>query len=250
VTQAIHGLYAIIDPRFLPPHLTVAAYARALLAGGCRVIQLRVKDESSRETSLRAELARQIMALKVQFDFTFILNDDVALAVELGADGVHVGRDDAPVAAVRAMLWQHALIGYSAHALSEAVAAQSAGADYVALGAIFPTTTKGPGHPVQGIATLAAVVRAVSIPVVAIGGINRTNCDAVLHTGVAAIAMITGLSHAIDVVAETAWYVNCLRASPVVGRRSPVTETAPLTADFTGDRRLTTDDAVYQRGIS
>ena len=208
----IHGLYAIIDPRFTGQRAPLAL-ARAFLSGGCRLLQLRVKGpgEDSTVNSRRYECAREILALKREYDFCCIINDDAALARELRADGVHVGKEDMSIADARALLGPNTLIGYSAHSLAEAQAAQQAGASYVAFGAIFPTVTKGADHPVQGLTHLSEVVRALSVPVVAVGGINRNTVGPVWDSGVAAVAMITALSLAPDPLAEARWVVQRLQ---------------------------------------
>ncbi|MBI4366764.1 MAG: thiamine phosphate synthase [Deltaproteobacteria bacterium] len=208
-TSPIHGLYAIIDPQYVPG--PIEHYARALLSGGCRLLQLRVKDD----VALRAAAARAILALKKEYEFCFIMNDDAALAREFRADGVHLGPTDTPVVQARALLGPHTLIGFSAATtgLPGALAAQEAGADYVAFGAVYPTNTKGPDHPVQGIPRLQEMVNALSVPVVAIGGITRENVLDVWRTGVAAVAMITALARAPDPTVEANWYVQRLRKS-------------------------------------
>ncbi|MBI4238918.1 MAG: thiamine phosphate synthase [Deltaproteobacteria bacterium] len=206
--HSVQGIYAVVDPRFLPAGRDVAEFTRAFLDGGGRLVQLRVKDAGPALSAERRRLADAIMALKNEYDFTFVMNDDVAGARAVAADGVHVGQDDPPISVVRATLGSDLLIGYSAHTVAEAVTAAAAGADYVALGAIYPTATKGPGHPVQGVTVLRHVVQAVHIPVVAIGGITRANVDTVWQAGAAAVAMITGLTQAADVRAETQWHVR------------------------------------------
>lgn len=206
----IQGIYAVVDPRFLPAGRDVGECVRRFLDGGGRLVQLRIKGDDAGEE--RRRWADALLRLKRTYDFTFLMNDDCDLTAAVGADGVHVGLDDPPVTAVRAQLGPNYLIGYSAHSVEEAVAAEQAGADYVALGAIFPTATKGPGHPVQGVTMLRRVVQAVQVPVVAIGGITRENVGAVWQTGVAAVAMITGLTQAADVCAETQWHVQAWSA--------------------------------------
>ncbi|MDP2600083.1 MAG: thiamine phosphate synthase, partial [Deltaproteobacteria bacterium] len=214
----IQGLYAIADNTFRP-ELTPAELALEFLRGGSGIVQLRMKPQSSfrrkpesrrLDPGLRRDdvfvMAQKIIALKKEYDFTFIINDHVDVALEIGADGVHVGADDMPVAEVRKKVGDKILIGYSSHSLKEAVAAEKAGADYVAFGAIFPTKTKGPGHPVQGLEKLRAVVEAVKIPVVAIGGINRENFGKVLETGVSSVAMITALTEASDIAKRCQQY--------------------------------------------
>lgn len=209
----IRGLYTIIDTTFSPQYSNLEL-AEMFLLGGSKLLQLRMKSENVVRGSFWSDevfkVAKDIMRLKREFDFTFIINDYVDVAGEVAADGVHVGRDDMSIPDIRKRLKRDVIVGYSSHSLDEALRASRAGADYVALGAIFPSMTKGPGHPVQGIDNLRLVVRSVDKPVVAIGGINRENVREVLKTGVAAIAMITALTRAPDVIEETRWYVNLL----------------------------------------
>lgn len=196
-SQPIHGVYAIADNVFRP-EVNCAQLAEDFLKGGVRVVQLRMK----RDLGLILDTTKEIISLKKRYDFTFIINDYVEIAKEVGADGVHVGKDDMPIAEVRKLVGGKMLIGYSSHSLEEALVAEKAGADYVAFGAIFPTKTKGPGHPVQGLEKLREVVESLKIPVVAIGGINRGNIQSVLATGVAAVAMISALTENEDVIAS------------------------------------------------
>lgn len=148
------------------------------------------------------------MTLKKNFDFTFIVNDFVDVAGEVGADGVHVGANDLPVSDIRKRLGKNFIIGYSSHSIDEALAAQRLGADYIAFGAIFPTKTKGPGAPVQGIGKLKGIRDKISKPIIAIGGINRSNIEDVMLSGADAVAMITSITQAKDIVTETKWYVE------------------------------------------
>ena len=152
--------------------------------------------------------AEEILKEKNRYAFTFILNDYVELAQSLAVDGLHVGQDDLPIGEVRKRIGPHKLIGYSSHSLEEAKKAESEGADYVAFGAIFPTKTKGPGHPVQGVERLQQLVDQIKIPKVAIGGITKENIDSVLKTGVDSVAMITALTQAQNVLEETRWFVD------------------------------------------
>jgi thiamine-phosphate pyrophosphorylase len=209
----IAGLYAIADSGW-NPFASLPELAEKFLKGGCRLIQLRMKSGrgSSHESRVTSPemlaVARQIMRLKERFDFTFIINDHADIALEIGADGVHVGENDEPVASLRKRVGRKLLIGYSSHSIEEAQKAVCDGADYVAFGAIFPTKTKGPGHPVQGIPRLRELVKSVGVPVVAIGGINRENISQVIEAGAQSVAMITALSQAPDVSAETRWFVE------------------------------------------
>ncbi len=192
MTKKITGLYAIVDPAFCKDRDPIFV-AEEILKGGGKILQLRVKQGFS--DTERKEWALQLKALKEKYDYCLIINDDINLAMAINADGVHVGQDDAPVAEVKKRVGKK-IVGYSSHDVEEAIAAEQAGADYVALGAIFPTPTKGVGHPICGLEQLKIVVNTVHIPVVAIGGIKRENLKSVLATGVSCVAMITELSHA------------------------------------------------------
>lgn len=196
--NSIRGLYALCDQSYRKD-LTHKDMAQQLLAGGISVLQLRMKGE--RDLEKVRKVTKEILELKKQYNFTFILNDFVELGLELDVDGIHVGQEDMSIAQIRQLAEKSGsknkdlLLGYSSHSLAEAIAAQAAGADYVAFGAVFPTATKGPGHPVVGVEALKQVVQTLNVPVVAIGGINQDNFDQVKATGVAAIAMIGALTN-------------------------------------------------------
>ncbi len=201
----IQGLYTICDNSFSPEysHLELA---RLFLRGGAKIVQLRMKNEKNLDRVRK--MAEEILREKEKQEFIFILNDYVELASILPVDGVHVGQDDMPIQEVRKILGHKKIIGYSSHSLEEAKKAEQEGADYVAFGAIFPTKTKGPGHPVQGVEKLKELVQTVHVPVVAIGGITKNNIQQVLKTGVSAVAMITALTQAPDVVEATKFFVE------------------------------------------
>lgn len=204
----IQGLYAICDTGFSPQfsHLELA---RLLLKGGVSLLQLRMKGEKDPEKIRK--IAAEILEEKKNHSFTFIINDDVEAATALRVDGIHVGQDDLPIPEVRKRIGPDKIIGYSSHSLEEAQRAEKEGADYVAFGAIFPTKTKGPGHPVQGLEKLRQMVRAISVPVVAIGGITKENIGSVLETGAPAVAMITALSQAPNVVEAAKGFMEKFR---------------------------------------
>jgi len=209
-SSSIRGLYAIADGNW-NPCASLPELAGKFLLGGAKLIQLRMKRKDVRAAHWNDEAfeaAKEIIKFKRHFDFTFIINDYVDVAAELRADGVHVGKNDMPIGEIRRRVGDRLLIGYSSHSLDEAIAAEEAGADYVALGAIYPTMTKGPGHTVVGIETLKKVAQTLKIPVVAIGGINRENYKEVFSAGAKAAAMITALTKANDIAAETRWFVG------------------------------------------
>lgn len=203
--QKIKGVYAICDNRFSPQY-SHRELAQKFLEGGAKILQLRLKDEKNLSRVLA--IAHSIGELKAQYDFCFILNDYVELAESVPVDGVHLGKEDLSIREARARLGDEMLIGYSSHSLQEGKEAEREGADYVAFGAIFPTQTKGPGHPVQGVPKLKDFVEKIRVPVVAIGGIGKSNFQEVLQTQVSSVAMITALTQAEDVSAATRFFVN------------------------------------------
>jgi len=208
--SCIKGLYAIADSAFNPCE-TLPELVLKFLIGGCKVIQLRMKKKGIPPRPWDDDVfdvAKEVIKFKRQHDFALIINDCVDVAAELQSDGVHVGKNDMPVAEIRRRTGNRLLIGYSSHSFDEAVRAEKEGADYVALGAIYPTKTKGAGHPIVGVEMLRNVAKTLKVPVVAIGGINRENYKNVFEAGACAAAMITALTNVKDIVAETKWFVE------------------------------------------
>ncbi len=190
--RRLTGLYVIIDGQWLQGR-SHAEITRQAIRGGARVIQLREK------TMLRKDLlplARDLRQICAELNALFVVNDYLDVALDVGADGLHVGQDDLPVAAARRLLRPDQLLGCSASTVAEALAAQSAGADHLAVGSIFATSTKD--IDVVGIDRLAEIRRAVSAPVVAIGGINQGNAAAVMAAGASAVAVISTIVSAAD----------------------------------------------------
>ena len=138
------------------------------------------------------EEALEIQALCRRYQVPFLLNDNVDLAVQLSADGVHVGQDDLDAGLARAKLGPDRILGVSAHTVQEALQAQAAGADYLGVGAVFPTGTKGDASPLS-YETLREICSAVDIPVVAIGGINAHNVRRLVGSGIQGIAVVSAL---------------------------------------------------------
>jgi thiamine-phosphate pyrophosphorylase len=187
------ALYAIVDP--LDTGRSPVELATAYLAGGARLLQLRLKGASARDL-LAAALA--IRPLAHAAGALFVVNDrpDIARAAE--ADGVHLGQDDLPVAAARRVLPAGALIGVSTHDLDEARAAVAAGADYIGVGPVYETRSKARPLAPRGLDLVRAVRAAVPCPCVAIGGITADTAAAVRAAGGDSVAMIAALSRAED----------------------------------------------------
>ncbi len=206
----IRGYYAILDaaPALLDDEASLVAQARGLLAGRPCCLQLRAKQAGAR-AMLRA--ARRLMALCREERVPFCVNDRLDVALAAGADVVHLGQDDLPLAdalRIRAELGRPDLVvGFSTHNPTQALAAAAAGADYIGFGPVFPTRSKLNPDPVVGVDGLAAVCRAVSIPVVAIGGIGLDRVAEVAAAGAAAVAVISAITGASD-PAAAGWKVN------------------------------------------
>ena len=192
-TLRLPPLYAIVDP--LDTGRTPVALAAALLAGGARLLQLRLKDAGA---GALLDAARTILPLARRHGAVFLVNDRPDVARAAGADGVHLGQDDLPVAAARRVLGPGALVGVSTHDVDQARAAATAGADYIGVGPIYATTTKAGALPPRGVALVRAVRAAVACPIVAIGGITTDTAPEVRTAGADAVAMIGALVSAPD----------------------------------------------------
>ena len=189
----LRGLYVIIDPAVARGRDEVEV-AREALDGSARLIQLRDK---TREKGLQLPVAEALQRLCRERGALFIVNDHVDLALAVGADGVHVGQKDLPVAVVR-RLAPAMVIGCSTNNAEEARRAEADGADYVSVGRLFPTGSKDDTRPATA-ETLRAVKAAVSLPVCAIGGINESNVDDVVAAGAEMAAVIAAVIAAPDV---------------------------------------------------
>jgi thiamine-phosphate diphosphorylase len=183
----ISGFYAVLD-RDDP------ALAEALLASA-RVLQVRLKPASTQQIVAAARRAREITR---RHGALLVINDRVDVALEVGAEGVHLGQDDLPLAAARTLA-PGLIVGISTHDLHQVAAAQ--GADYLGFGPVFATSTKANPDPVRGVEMLAAAVQASKIPVIAIGGITPTRAGEVALAGAAGACAISAVNGAADVTA-------------------------------------------------
>ncbi|MBL4571412.1 MAG: thiamine phosphate synthase [Alcanivorax sp.] len=186
---AIQGLYAITDPALIPDRQLLPA-AEAALRGGARLLQYRDKTATPEQ---RRQRAAQLQALCRQHGALFLVNDDPALAADIDADGVHIGQSDGGIARARRLLGPGKIIGVTCHSdLSLAEQAAAAGADYVAFGRFFPSRTK-PQAPPADPAILDRARQRLTIPLVAIGGIDPSNGAQLLKLGADALAVIHAL---------------------------------------------------------
>lgn len=181
-------LYAVTDRAWLGDK-TLVQQVEESLRGGATMVQLREKCLD--RARFQAE-ALELKALCARYRVPFLINDDVELAAAVGADGVHVGQEDLEAGQARAKLGPDKLIGVSAHTVEEARRAQAAGADYLGVGAVFPTGTKD-DVDLLSYRTLKAICAAVDIPVVAIGGIGPHNVMELAGSGICGIAVVSAL---------------------------------------------------------
>ena len=184
----LHGLYVIIDTQALAGKDKIDAADKAI-RGGARVIQLRDKHHYKGEILV---MAQKLKDLCRQRDTLFIVNDYLDIALAADADGLHIGQADLPLPVVRKELPIDRIIGCSTRTLAQARKAEAEGADYVAVGSMFPSPTKGDGT-VVGLERLRQIRKALSIPLVAIGGINEANIGKVIAAGVDSAAVISAV---------------------------------------------------------
>jgi thiamine-phosphate pyrophosphorylase len=185
-------LIVITDARLAAPR-SVETVVAAALEAGARAVQLRDKDASAREL---AGQARRLLALTRPVGALLFVNDRVDVALAAGADGAHLGPRDLPVGAVRRWVPEGFLLGYSTDDPEAARRAEAAGADYLGCGAVYGTTTKDVGAEAIGAARLDGVARAVSIPVVGIGGVTPALAPELARTRAAGVAVIGALMRA------------------------------------------------------
>ena len=192
-------LYAVTDRSWLGEQ-TLYEEVEEALKGGATFVQLREKELD--DDTFLAE-AIEIQALCKRYNVPFVINDNVEIARKMIADGVHVGQSDMEAGNVRALLGEYKILGVSAQTVDQALLAERCGADYLGVGAVFPTGSKADADDVSH-ETLRAICEAVRIPVVAIGGIGRHNVSALRGSGICGIAVISAIFAASDIEAATA----------------------------------------------
>lgn len=170
--------------------------------GGITLFQYREKGAGCLEGKAKHELGKRLQRICKEDGIPFIVNDDIDLALELDADGVHIGQEDENASEVRNKIGDK-ILGVSVHNLKEAEQARGAGADYFGVGPIFPTTTKMDTRDVQGTA-LVEELKGFGIPIVGIGGINADNAAIVMEAGADGVSVITAISHSDNVQSAAA----------------------------------------------
>ncbi len=192
-------LYAITDQTWLKEGQTLPQVVETVLKNGATFLQIREKNLTADAIEAEGEVLREICK---RYHVPCIVNDSVEVALECDADGVHVGQGDIMDRDVRALIGPDKILGITAHNVEEAKAAESAGADYIGVGAVFPTSTKKNTSPLS-MEHLKEIVAAVNIPVVAIGGISADNIMRLSGSGVDGVAVVSALFGADDPAAAT-----------------------------------------------
>ena len=205
----VRGLYVIIDPQVTGGRDPMEI-ASAAVNGGAKMLQLRDKLRDKGEI---LTLATPLQQLCQEHDVMLIMNDHVDLAATVGSAGVHVGQTDMPVDQVRKVLAPHQILGRSNREFDQLIESQEIGADHVAFGAIYQTTTKGVGRPPQGIEPLRKARELAKVPLVAIGGINIDNVTPVVEAGADAICVTAAVASAENPEAAAAAMVEAIRSA-------------------------------------
>lgn len=191
-------LYAVTDSTWLGNH-SLAEQVEQCIQGGVTFVQLREKDKYFLDF---VRLARAIKKVTDKYQVPFIINDNIDVAIACGADGVHVGQNDMEVSAVRGKIGEDMILGVSAQTVSQALHAEKMGADYIGVGAVFSTSTKLDADAVS-FEILKSICDAVSIPVVAIGGISKKNMMDLKGSGIAGVAVVSAIFAQDNIYEET-----------------------------------------------
>ena len=200
-------LYAVTDRAWLKEGESLYSVCREVLEQGATFLQIREKDLDENTFEQEAE---QLRALCEEKAVPFVVNDSVEIALECNADGVHVGQSDIKGRDIRAMIGPDKILGISAGTVEEAVAAEKAGADYIGVGAIFATSTKKNARSMT-MEKLKEIRKAVTIPIVAIGGINGENMLQLKGSGVDGVAVVSAIFAADDPGKATAELLKTAR---------------------------------------
>lgn len=194
-----YTLYLVTDRQLMSCDSLTEAVEQAIL-GGCTMTQLREKELSSLEFYNQAVAVKQVTD---KYHIPLIINDRIDIAMAVQATGVHIGQHDLPAAAVRKVIGENMLLGVSASSIAEAIQAQQDGADYLGVGAMFPTGTKTDAESVS-MEELQKIRTAVSLPIVVIGGINKGNAGRFKPMGIDGLAVVSAIIAQSDIKAAAA----------------------------------------------
>ncbi|MBQ3258696.1 MAG: thiamine phosphate synthase [Oscillospiraceae bacterium] len=200
-------LYAVTDQSWLKEGQTLLSVCEDVLSNGATFLQIREKDLDANSFEMEASRLKSLCA---RYKVPYVVNDSVEIAMAIDADGVHVGQSDIKGRDIRGMIGPDKILGISAGTIEEAVAAEQAGADYIGVGAVFATGTKKNARNLS-IEALKEISGAVSIPVVAIGGINEKNLMELRGSGVDGVAVVSAIFAADDPGKATARLLELAR---------------------------------------
>jgi thiamine-phosphate pyrophosphorylase len=200
--RMVEGLHVILGDT---DHVRTCELARIAEAEGAAVIQLREKSRPTQEILYVADTLRRIIKRAI-----FIINDRADIALATGADGAHLGQDDLPIEEARKLLGANAIIGVSTSNVVQAIEAEHAGTHYLGFGHMFPTRSKEKTSQPKSLDELRSVIAAVSIPIVAIGGISISNAEGILCPGLGGIAVISAINDAENPAAVIRHFVRML----------------------------------------
>lgn len=200
-----YSLYLVTDRKALGGR-DLAESVEQAIQGGVTLVQLREKSVSTRQF---LELARRIKEITTYYHVPLIINDRLDIALSIDADGLHIGQDDLPLNKAKE-LFSDKIIGVSASTLEEALLAQQQGADYVGVGAVFSTQTKSDAAEVS-LDQLELIRKSISIPVVAIGGINETNLHRVMARGIDGVAVVSAILTKPDILASSRYLKELIK---------------------------------------
>lgn len=198
-SKTLHGLYVITDTNLMNKQNLIEK-VQLSLEGGAKIVQFRDKVN---DWAAKLTLANQLKALCQSYQAWLIINDDIQLAKQTNADGVHIGKDDADILTAKQQLGDNAIIGVSCYNdLDRAKLMQNLGASYVAFGRFFNSKTK-PNAPQAELTTLRQAKQSLHIPIVAIGGVTANNAQSLIDSGADSVAAIQGVFAARDIQAES-----------------------------------------------
>ncbi len=206
-------LYAVTDQSWLKEGQTLLSVCQDVLANGATFLQIREKDLDA--NSFEAEAAK-LKALCARYKVPYVVNDSIEIALAIDADGVHVGQSDIKGRDIRSLIGPERILGISAGTVEEAIAAETAGADYIGVGAVFGTSTKKNARNLT-VEKLREISSVVSIPVVAIGGINAKNLIELSGSGVDGVAVVSAIFAAEDPGKATAQLLELAREMVAYG---------------------------------
>lgn len=182
-------LYAVTDRAWLKENEDLTSVCKSVIENGATFLQIREKDLDEGTFEQEAEALKKLCA---QYHIPFVVNDSVEIALDIDADGVHVGQSDIKGRDIRSMIGNEKILGISAGTVEEAIAAEKAGADYIGVGAVFGTSTKKNARNLT-VEKLKEISESVSIPVVAIGGIGASNIMELTNSGIDGVAVVSAI---------------------------------------------------------